>query len=903
MAKLPYSSELQTVLSEARDLARETGRATSSGHLLAALYTEPNQARDYLRERAIAVDQLLTRRPPADPPGLVEAVLDRAERMARGGMASTVTSLHLLAALSAFKDGSAYKLLLRAGIDVAELRTIAMGFLTSGERPSRYRTAGEPGALLERTMATGASGGAGSSGGAEARQRGAGTSIAFHPQLDQTRTRTRRSTPLFDAGQPVVPPPATPPAPPQPAPTALAASPPPVADPPANASGTGGRTPSSDSELAKRLFGGSKKNKRVTPVSRKQRPASEKAGAPAAGPSATPTAARPPAPTRASRAKGGGDPGDAWELDPADFPTLVRFGRNLTAAAARGTIDSVVGRDREIGQLIDILNKRRANNPVLVGEAGVGKTAVVEGLACRMVSGQAPGLGDRVLIELEAGRVFGGTGLRGSLAERLVALRKEVAGAEGKIVVFLDEVHRWLAGAGDQGVDGVEELKPALARGDFPCIGATTHAEYKKSFENDSAFARRFQMVRVEEPSVDETIEILRGVRPLYAEHHDVDITDEALATAARLAHRHLTTRRNPDKALAVLDLAGSKARRDAQRVDERMVAKVIAEMSGVPESKLLMSERERFLRMEDHLMASVVGHERSLARIAHVLRRNYAGFVTGRPIGSFLFLGPTGVGKTETAKALADFLFHSGDAMTVIDMSELAEAHSVARLIGAPPGYVGHDGGGQLTDAVRQRPYQIVLFDEIEKAHPTVHNLLLQVLDEGRLTDSRGRTTDFTQTVVVMTSNLGAGASLRARAPLGFGRDEAEEQAQREEPVIEAARAGLTPELWNRIDEPLVFGPLSRSQVERIAHLKLQQSSRRLLDEKGIAYACEPAVVSFLVDHGGYDPSLGARPMRRALERYVEGPIADLILRGEVVAPAQILVSVGDGELSFAIE
>ena len=395
---------------------------------------------------------------------------------------------------------------------------------------------------------------------------------------------------------------------------------------------------------------------------------------------------------------------------------------------------------------------------------------------------------------------------------------------------------------------------------------------------------------------------ILEGVREEYSQHHKVEFSDQAFRAAARLSHRYLPDRRNPDKALAILDLAGSKARRlNVETVDEAVIAKVVSEMSGIPANRLLMSDRERFLQMEDVLMRSIVGHERNLARVAHVLRRNYAGFVSGRPIGSFLFLGSTGVGKTETAKVLADFLFHDRDAVLALDMSEFSESHSVARLVGAPPGYVGHDTGGQLTTAIRQKSYQIVLFDEIEKASPAVLNLLLQMLEEGRLTDSRGRVADFSNTVVIMTSNLGADVAFKSQASVGFAREKSGGDAVADR-VRDAARRTLEPELWNRFDETLVFEPLTRDQVERIAHLKLQQSSRRLLDEKGIAFTATPAVIDFLIEHGGYDRKLGARPLRRSMERYVEGPIAELILQGAVEPPADVLVDVESDELVFDV-
>lgn len=860
MPNVPKNShELGSVLSRADELAEKSGRRTSSAHVLLALFTVPNPAQAYLREHEIDDDRLLERlsKVDDDPPGSIDMILERAQKLAIGVRDDSVTSLHLLAALSGFKDSSGYRMMRQAGVTMSTIRTEALSMVINGDLPVRFRVKANGSAKPKRDRTRQKT----------IDERGR-QGLGIHPGLAKraNELNKRRTTT-------------------EPKPTQSAAKP----------ASTAKKPSSSQAELARRLFGNSAGKPKVK---KKTSEASVKTPAP------KPLAKAKLAPLPVPRArKAGKDPGDKFELSPKDFPTLTRFGRNLTAEAARGRIDPVVGRDLEIGRLSDILNKRRSNNPVLVGPAGVGKTAVVEGLAHLIVADGAPGLSGRVVIELEAGRVFGGTGLRGSLAERLVALRDEVESADGQVVVFLDEIHRWIGGASsDNSPDGVEELKPALARGTFPCIGATTDTEYGQSFENDPAFARRFQVVRVDEPSIEETTQILQGVKADYSAHHSVEFSDGALAAAARLSHRYLLDRRNPDKSLAVLDLCGSRARRkELDAVDETLVAEVVAEMSGVPASKLLMSDRERFLQMEDHLMSNIVGHERNLSRIAHVLRRNYAGFSSGRPIGSFLLLGPTGVGKTETAKALADFLFHDREALTVVDMSEFGEAQSVARLIGAPPGYVGHESGGQLTESVRKRPYQIVVLDEIEKCHPSVQHLMLQVLEEARLTDSRGRLADFSSAVVVMTSNLGAAEATSTRANVGFGR-QGEAEDQRESKVKDAARRSLEPELWNRIDEVLVFEQLTRPQLERIAHLKLHQSSRRLLDEKGIAYACAPAVVDFLLNNGGFEPDLGARPLRRALERYVEGPIADLILRGDVAAPAEIQVGVEDGELVFDV-
>jgi len=467
---------------------------------------------------------------------------------------------------------------------------------------------------------------------------------------------------------------------------------------------------------------------------------------------------------------------DRFQLNPKTFPTLAKFGRNLLAEAKQGRIDPVIGRALEVKQLVDVLNKRRSNNPILVGPPGVGKTAIVEGLARAMVFEETAGLDDRTLISLDVGTLLCGTQLRGSFQERLAGIKKEVQRAKGHIILFLDELHTWLgAGGGDSGSDAASELKVALARGELPCIGATTHDEFRRVIENDPAFERRFEMIEVKPPSILESIQIISGIIDRYSDHHHVSYEASAIETAVRLSDRYIRERTLPDKAIGILDRAGSVARREgAKKVTNEHIASVVADLAGVARERLMMGDRERFIEMEKHLGASLVGHKEVVSRVARVIRRNHAGFGSNRPIGSFLFLGPTGVGKTEMVKVLADFLFGSRDAIVRFDMSEFMEAHTIARLLGAPPGYIGFDKGGQLTEAMRRRPYQIVLLDEIEKAHPEVLNVLLQLLDEGTVTDGRGRKVDFSNAVIVMTSNLGGAATQeRTRGGIGFAASE----------------------------------------------------------------------------------------------------------------------------------
>jgi ATP-dependent Clp protease ATP-binding subunit ClpC len=602
-------------------------------------------------------------------------------------------------------------------------------------------------------------------------------------------------------------------------------------------------------------------------------------------------------------------------LDPKEFPWLSQLGRNLTELAAAGKLDPLVGREREVEEAIDVLGKRRTNNPLLVGEPGVGKTAIVEGIAQRLLAGvsreqaaargQAPlasAPGGRIVVEIDMAGVLAGTQLRGSFSEKLLGIKDEVRRAGGRVIVFIDEIHT-IMGAGSTGdgpQDAANELKSALARGEFPCIGATTHDEYRKHIEKDPALERRFSPVLVREPSVTDTVTILRGLAPRYARHHQVRYLPDALEAAAALSARYVTDRFLPDKAVAVLDLAGSRARRaGAADVAAADVARVVAQMAGIPESRLLASDRERILSLDTALAARVVGHAAGIAGIARVLKRNFAGFASRRPMGSFLFLGPTGVGKTELARALADALYGSRDALVQLDMSECAEQTGVARLVGAAPGYVGYGEGGQLTDAVRRRPASVIVLDEIEKAHRDVQMLLLQVLEEGRLTDGRGRQVDFSNSVVILTSNLGASEATRATTgTMGFGAQE--RAAPRDDRVLDAARTAVPPELWNRLDERIVFAPLSREDVARVARLLLAESSSRLQAERKIRFGATDAAVAHLLDHGGWDPALGARPMRGAVQRLVEAPLAERILAGELGAGDEVLVDAAGGKLAF---
>lgn len=597
-------------------------------------------------------------------------------------------------------------------------------------------------------------------------------------------------------------------------------------------------------------------------------------------------------------------PSSPYALDPEEFPWLASLGRNLSELAASGRIDPVTGREREIDEALEILGKRRSNNPVLVGDPGVGKSAIVEGVALELVrQHQAdPVTPPRLVIEVDTGSLVAGTALRGALSEKLEGLKEEVRRANGRVVVFIDEIHT-LVGAGQTGEgaqDAANELKSALARGEFPCIGATTWAEFQRYFAQDPALERRFVPVSVHEPSVSETVDILRGAASAYASHHGVTFDEDALVAAASLSARYVRDRRLPDKALAVLDHAGSRARREnASEVRRADVAAVVARMARIPEERVLTSDAERVLRLEGELGARVVGHASVVERVAFAVRRAFAGFGGKRPLASFIFLGPTGVGKTELARTLAEVLFDGADALVRIDMSEFSESHAVAKLVGAPPGYVGFGEGGQLTDAVRRQPACVVLLDEIEKAHRDAQQLLLQVLDEGVLTDGRGRKVDFTSAIVILTSNAGAEALTgRESRSVGFGTQAT--SVGRIERALDEARVHFPPELWNRIEERLVFEPLGRDDVRAIARLLSAQSAEQLAAEKGIHFEVDESAVEHLLENGGWEPALGARPMRQAIARLIEAPLADRILRGHVSAGDRIRVVERAGRLDF---
>ncbi|MFQ5997200.1 MAG: ATP-dependent Clp protease ATP-binding subunit [Dehalococcoidales bacterium] len=649
------------------------------------------------------------------------------------------------------------------------------------------------------------------------------------------------------------------------------------------------------------------------------------------------------------------------------YRSLEKYGRDLTEFAQQGKLDPVIGRDDEIKRVMQILTRRTKNNPVIVGDAGVGKTAIAEGLAQKIAADDVPdSLKGRKVVALDMGALVAGSKFRGEFEERLKAVMDEVRQAQGEIILFIDEIHTVVgAGAAEGAIDASNMLKPALAHGELQCVGATTLDEYRKFVEKDKALERRLQPVFLGEPSVDATIEMLRGLRPRYEAHHKIKISDEALEAAAKLSQRYISDRYLPDKAIDLIDEAASKLRIDtesappeiqslekrlkqlsneeeaasqrqdyeqtaqlkteklrleeeynqaksswlkqekiSETVGEENIAQLISSWTGIPVSQMLEGEAEKLLHMEERIHERLVNQEEAVTAISEAIRRSRAGLKDPRrPIGSFIFLGPTGVGKTELARTLAWFLFDDENTMVRLDMSEYQERHTVSRLIGAPPGYVGFEEGGQLTEAVRRRPYRVILLDEIEKAHPEVFNTLLQILDDGRLTDGHGRTVDFKNCVIIMTSNAGV-ELIKREAALGFAkpRDEAKAKKQSyeamKEKVMGEVKKTFRPEFLNRLDEIIVFHELTEEQLRNIVELMVKDLQKRLAERKLEIKLTEKAK-SWLAKEG-YDPTFGARPLRRVIERYIENPLSSKLLRGEFKEGDTVKVDLGDEGLTF---
>jgi ATP-dependent Clp protease ATP-binding subunit ClpC len=642
------------------------------------------------------------------------------------------------------------------------------------------------------------------------------------------------------------------------------------------------------------------------------------------------------------------------------YGALEKYSRDLTMLAREAKLDPVIGRDDEIKRVMQVLTRRTKNNPVIIGEAGVGKTAIVEGLAQKIVADDVPNsLKGKRVIALDMGALVAGSKFRGEFEERLKAVMDEIRQAKGEIVLFIDEMHTVVgAGAAEGAIDASNMLKPALARGELQCVGATTLDEYREHIEKDAALERRLQPVYIGEPSVEDTIEMLRGLRPRYEAHHKIQITDSALVAAAQLSQRYISDRYLPDKAVDLIDEAASKLRIDTESappevkdlekrvqqlvyeeeatsqrqeyeraaqikverlrleeeynqakskwlqeeridsvVDEEDIAEMVSKWTGIPVSRMLEGEAEKLLQMEERIHERIIGQDDAVRVVSESIRRARAGLKDPRrPIGSFIFLGPTGVGKTELARALAEFLFDDEEAMVRLDMSEYMEKHTVSRLIGAPPGYIGYEEGGQLTEAVRRRPYKVILFDEVEKAHPDVFNALLQILEDGRLTDGHGRTVDFKNTVVIMTSNLGTEEF--QRQSIGFARQAKSEQERQKSAIESALKQTFRPEFLNRLDEIVILQALTEEQIKQIVDLMMKDVQKRLADRKITVELTDEAKDQLAKE--GFAPAFGARPLRRTIQRQVENPLSTKILQGEFKEGDRILVGVGPDGFTF---
>jgi len=649
------------------------------------------------------------------------------------------------------------------------------------------------------------------------------------------------------------------------------------------------------------------------------------------------------------------------------YRSLQKYGRDLTEFARQGKLDPVIGREDEIKRVMQVLTRRTKNNPVVVGEAGVGKTAIAEGLAQKIAADDVPdSLKGRRVVALDMGALVAGSKFRGEFEERLKAVMDEVRQAEGEVILFIDEIHTVVGAGGAEGaIDASNMLKPALAHGELQCVGATTLDEYRKFIEKDKALERRLQPIFLSEPTVDATIEILKGLRPRYEAHHKIKISDEALEAAAHLSQRYLSDRHLPDKAIDLVDEAASKIRIDtesatpeirsleqqlkqltneeeaasqrqdyeqsahfraerlkleqeynqaksewqkqekiSETVNEEHIAQLISSWTGIPVSQMLEGEAEKLLHMEDRIHERLINQEEAVTAVSEAIRRSRAGLKDPRrPIGSFIFLGPTGVGKTELVRTLAWFLFDDENAMVRLDMSEYQERHTVSRLIGAPPGYIGYEEGGQLTEAVRRRPYRVILLDEIEKAHPEVFNSLLQLLDDGRLTDGHGRTVDFKNCVIIMTSNAGV-EHIKRESGFGFTptKDESKTEKQRyeamKEKVMAEVKKTFRPEFLNRLDEIIVFHELAEEQLRSIVDLMVKDLQKRLAERK-LDIELTKKAKSWLAKEG-YDPVFGARPLRRVIERYIENPLSSKLLRGEFKEGDTVKIDLGDEGLTF---
>ncbi len=847
-----WSRDVRTILKQADQVARASGRPTTSVHLVAAMLIVNCPARELLFEAGVDDTRLLdtlermTER--EDSAEALEEIYAQAVQLADSTGSPEVSSVILLASVLRVRNALALKTLERAGVHATALRARAIGLVN-----------------LQNDRAT------------------TGTRPALRGGDDRGPSRTDLPRVGSTTSQPPIPQPISRPTAPRP--------PAPIAAP---------HVPRPPAPLHQPLRAVTPAQATATPTNGGDQP-----GEPANKPQSL---------TNQGQGKAGTSKGVRRDLDPAQYPALCELGRNLSAAALRGEIDAVFGRDDLIDQIIDVLMMRQTNNPCLVGPAGVGKTAIAEGLAHRLATQpeRYGRLGDAILVEIPVSALLAGTALRGAFSERMRKLRDEVAKADGGVIIFMDEIHTLMgAGTGDGPLDAANDLKSALARGKFPLIGATTQAEFERHILKDPAMERRFQLVPVAEPTVPQAIQILAGVAPVYARHHGVPYSHDAVQSAVYLSHRFITDQSLPHKAISILDRAGAQARRAGKTVVQADdVARAVHGLTQVPMERLLADERGRIRDLAQELQGLVIGHDALMLRIARRIQRNYAGFSGDRPVASLLFVGAPGSGKTETARALAQCLFIADDSLQRFDMTEYSEAHTLSRLIGSPPGYVGHGQQGVLAQALQKRPYRVLLFDEIDRAAPEVIAFLLQLLDTGRVTDAQGHIIDARNCIVILTANLGADllAAGARRKPIGFGADMPAATSTSGDSaasdavvaaVVDKARAALPQDFFSRIDDVLVFQPLSRQSAQVIVARALRKSAERLYQARLIRFEADAAVVD-LVLGPGLDPALGIRPLRARIESLVEAFVSDRVLDGDLQPGAEMQLTVVDGALAL---
>lgn len=921
--------DLRGVIRQAEDIARQTERPLSSVHLLLAIFVTPCAAREALAEvgvdeaRVMAAYRKLAVR--QEPAGALQNIRASAASLGGASNADTIDSMVLLASMIRERRSLAAQALRKAQVNVAELRARLIGQVTLGVdrasssrlraiRPSqtevkivevldpnwvppagsRQRRADREAA---RTTGRNLQAPEQPSGGRHRADSAAGEgAVAPAP----AKRQSGRAAPGPRTAQPDTPKPAQPRTAAQRPPTP-ATAPPRATQPRAAPPRPDGPPSVAPQSVLHRVV---QRGSRPLPPDAPGTSAAPSVGAATAGRGTGPTTFDP-----ANDATRTNAPRREWyELDPERFPTLTTLGRNLTHLAMTGEAPPLIGRDEIVDQVIEVLCMRKANNPCLVGEPGVGKTAIVEGLAARIAGDtkRFGRLGDAVIIEMHMSSLLAGTSYRGSFAERMKALRAEVAAGKGKIIVFFDEIHTMMgAGAGDGALDAANDLKTALARGRFPLIGATTREEYIQHIEKDGALDRRFQVIEVPEPTKEEAIAILSGVAPLYVEYHGIPYSHEAIASSVHLSHRFITDRQLPDKAISVLDRAGTQAlRRGKTVVEADDVARAIQSATAVPMERLLADERSRIRDLGADIAEHIVGQARAIERISRRVRRNYAGFSGDRPLASFLFAGPPGTGKTATAAALARTLFLVDDALVVFDMSELSDAASASRLVGSPPGFVGHQQRGQLSEAMHRRPYRVLLFENVERAAPEIIGLLSQILATGRITDNHGRRLDMRNAVIIFTSNAGTDAIMSgaAKQVIGFAPPRPAALTEVDEGQFsEHVRAELGPEICGAVDEIVVFRPLNDEAGRAVIRRALDESAAQLFERRLIDVKIDDSVVEHLVVSGRFDPADGAFGLRALVTNHVAEFLTEQVLDGQLRPGSAVIMRSLNGRFKLS--